>query len=401
MWVHTTSYVGSSVCPPRVADRGGDDAGHLAERLLDAPEAAGRERRQLVAGARRQRRPVAGVPGIGADAVRARGSGQRLGPEVLGLGGVGDGGGGALACKGTEGEEDREEACRGSHAHPVRAGRPPVSESYRGAGILADNGAHEAWSQAGLEDRGRRAARAHRGPGGDRRVGVRRGRRRSWTAPSPRAACAWSRTGSSASGSSISAAARSRSSTPATTPRARRSSPSSRAAGSARRRWRRCSSRTATPTTSPAATSSPRRPSTRSPADVALAEGREAGKSPIGKLMGCQAHGDQDRARPHRRRDPHARGQEREGLRRPRSYRRQRRVPGERRALPRRQRGRRARTARSSPRPRPSRTTPRRTAPPSRPSADRLRPEAAEVKALVPAHSGVLQGLGPLLAFGG
>jgi glyoxylase-like metal-dependent hydrolase (beta-lactamase superfamily II) len=31
--------------------------------------------------------------------------------------------------------------------------------------------------------------------------------------------------------------------------------------------------------------------------------------------------------------------------------------------------------------------------------ADRLRPEAASIKALVPAHSGVLPGLGPLLAF--
>jgi hypothetical protein len=32
--------------------------------------------------------------------------------------------------------------------------------------------------------------------------------------------------------------------------------------------------------------------------------------------------------------------------------------------------------------------------------AERLRPSAAEVKALVPAHSGVLRGLEPLLAFG-
>jgi thiamine-monophosphate kinase len=67
----------------RVPDRRGDDAGDVSERVLDAPEASGGERRELVAAGRRERRAVAGVPGVRADVGGAgRGGGLRLGRAV-------------------------------------------------------------------------------------------------------------------------------------------------------------------------------------------------------------------------------------------------------------------------------------------------------------------------------
>src|SRR6266540_1427752 len=62
-----------------VADRGGDDAGHLPEPLLDPPEAALGEDRELVLAGGGERRPAPDVAGVLADARIAdhRGSSTR------------------------------------------------------------------------------------------------------------------------------------------------------------------------------------------------------------------------------------------------------------------------------------------------------------------------------------
>src|SRR5262249_23272453 len=100
-----------------VTDGGGGDAGHLAERILDAPEAPGGERRELVAGPRYERRAIADLAGIGADlcnglrAVRAR-----VG-SFPGAGGVAP----------EEGQRDEQDSERAVHALTM----PPGAARFR------------------------------------------------------------------------------------------------------------------------------------------------------------------------------------------------------------------------------------------------------------------------------